>query len=340
MQSVPEVDEASAKVVVQKASPKPRKSETLSTKSTATPAAPAAPAAPRTTVDSDSKEAESPEKETDHKTRKPTDYRSRESIQTKVPSRDDATRSILEKERVRREKRVRERMQREKAKAREQEERKNDERALASSRRDIIHRAAQVREAATKERKRIEVFREKQKAAQVQTALELAAQVPEQRYVSTANAHLPPSRARQIIQLNWKGRDDNPAESASPKRTAQNLGPNTPSRASSEPPANGIRFHKLTGQFEPTPEWKRTIAVLTIQLYWRQYVRRKALQRVARRKKVLHSWDPSAVVKTQSRRVSSVYGQPLVFHPYKAAPTVSMRRPRPSDPALVNGKCP
>jgi len=77
--------------------------------------------------------------------------------------------------------------------------------------------------------------------------------------------------------------------------------------------------------------WKAQIAALTIQLAWRQYLRKKEVKAVTSRKKILtkvaHPWAPSLLAEKQRMNVASVYGAARIKKAYMSPKPKAMVRP-------------
>lgn len=60
---------------------------------------------------------------------------------------------------------------------------------------------------------------------------------------------------------------------------------------------------------QPGPmAWQYQIAALTIQLAWRQFLRKKVLRKAAQKKTLVHEWTPSILAEKQRKRVIEIYG--------------------------------
>jgi len=86
--------------------------------------------------------------------------------------------------------------------------------------------------------------------------------------------------------------------------------------------------HSRADYTAPGPmAWQYQIAALTIQLAWRQYLRKKIAKKAAQKKPVVHEWTPSVLAQKQRMRVMEIYGSPAQAKKFQPPPPKPMYRP-------------
>jgi len=256
-----------------------------------------------------------------------------ESAALKKAKADQITTSAVQREGMKRKKRIKEREAREKEQKEQDSVRRaeDDKRRAASS--SILLKSAKLHSTTLKERERMAVFREKQRAA---TTIQVFwKQWKYKGFVPATNKKRSKSKKKTKITLGG-------SHSVAPQKfSSTKVGRELEDTVKSlDEGMKGLKVRQrelaIVDTFKQTAEWREAVAALTIQLFWRQYKRRKLVKAAARRKNAyLDEWRVKQSIKRefsekaeqQRSKFTAVYKKQVTAHPYHAPGPVPMYRP-------------
>lgn len=242
---------------------------------------------------------------------------------------DKVATSAVQREAMKRKKRIKEREAREKTQAAEATIRKKEDERRRAASSSVLMKSAKLHRTTLKERSRMAIFREKQRAA---TTIQVFwKQWKYKGFVPATNKKKPKHKASGAL-----GDIVAPLKFAS---TKMGKGLETSVKALDEG-MKGLKLRQrelaIVDTFKQTAEWREAVAALTIQLFWRQYKRRKLVAAAARRKMAyLDEWRVKQRIKTeftekaasQRSKFTAVYKNQTLSHPYHAPGPAPMYRP-------------
>jgi len=258
----------------------------------------------------------------------------KDSAANKKAKADKITTSAVQREAMKRKKRIKEREAREKSQAEQAALRRKDDDKRRAASSSILLKSAKLHSTTIKERSRMAIFREKQRAA---TTIQVFwRQWKYKGFVPATNKK--PKKKRTKI-LPGDGKSD--AYVAPLKFSSTKIGKDLEDTVKSiDEGMKGLQLRKrelaIVDTFKQTSEWREAVAALTIQLFWRQYKRRKLVKAAARRKNAyLDEWRVKQNIKTeftdkvtsQRTKFTAVYKNQTLSHPYHAAGPAPMYRP-------------
>lgn len=257
----------------------------------------------------------------------------KESAADRKAKTDMVATSAVEREAMKRKKRIREREEREKAQKEERDAREKEDAVRRQQASSILLRSAKLHTTTLKERSRMEVFREKQRAA---TTIQVF-------WKQWKYKGFVPATNRKRAKTTRKGATSTAGAVTLPSQALLETKIDNETAVTINALDEGMKGLKLKQRklaivdtFKQTDEWREAVAALTIQLFWRQYRRKKLVAAAARRKKAyLDEWrakqnlreEFSDKANQQRKKFTAVYAKQVTAHPYHAPGPVPMYRP-------------
>jgi ankyrin repeat protein len=254
---------------------------------------------------------------------------SHESALEKKARVNKITTSAVEREATKRKKRIKERQHREESQKEEDTRRKleDEKRRLASS--SVLLRSARLHTETIKERDRMTLFRQKQRAA-------TTIQVFWRKWIQQGRSKGSGKRSR--TDRTYPTKEEMRRDAPQLTRIGKELDATV---KGIDQGMKGLQVRRrelgIVETFKKTNEWREAVAALTIQLFWRQYKRRKLVAAAARRKDAyLDEWRIKQHIKKefseksgqQRSKFAAVYNKQVLAHPYHAPGPITMYRPR------------